>query len=85
METKKRIAVGKSDFKSLIEENHYFIDKSLLVEEIINDGAKIILLLQPRWFGETLNLSMLRCFFENMDTDNRKRLFVGLEIEKARI
>ena len=74
METKKRIAIGTSDFKKLIEDNRYFIDKSLFMEEIINDIAEIILLPRPRRFGKTLNLSMLRYFFENRDTDNRKKI-----------
>lgn len=60
----KKLPIGLSDFKELIEENYYYVDKSLLIKEIIDSGSKIILLPRPRRFGKTLNLSMLRYFFE---------------------
>jgi hypothetical protein len=57
---KKRIPIGISDFKRIIEEKYHYVDKSMLIEEIINDGSTIILLLRPCRFGKTLNMYMLK-------------------------
>lgn len=78
---KKRIAVGISDFKKLIEQSCYFVDKSLLIKEFVYINADIVLIPRPRRFGKTLNMSMLKYFFEKSSEDNRK-LFSGLNIEK---
>ena len=81
---KKNIQIGKSDFKELIEGNYYFVDKSLLIKEFIENGAKIILTPRPRRFGKTLNLSMLRYFFDIRTKEETKDLFKGLKIENER-
>ena len=78
---KKSIQIGTSDFKELIEENNYFVDKSLLIKEFLENGAKIILTPRPRRFGKTLNLSMLRYFFDIRTKEENKDLFKGLKIE----
>jgi len=78
----KKISVGISNFKELIENNYYLIDKSLLIKEFLNDGAKIILTPRPRRFGKTLNLSMLKYFFDINTMEESKCLFKGLNIEK---
>ena len=78
---KKKLPIGVSDFKKLIEGNLYFVDKSLFIKEIIEDGGEIILLPRPRRFGKTLNMSMLKYFFEKTDEDNTK-LFKNLSIYK---
>ena len=78
---KKQLPIGVSDFKKLIEGNLYFVDKSLFIKEIIEDGSEIILLTRPRGFGKTLNMSMLKYFFEKTDEDNSK-LFKNLSIYK---
>lgn len=75
----KRLPIGISDFRNLIIEECYFVDKSLLIKDVV-DGSKIILYPRPRRFGKTLNLSMLRYFYDNSQ-DNRV-LFKGLNIEK---
>ncbi|AKA69334.1 AAA family ATPase [Clostridium scatologenes] len=80
----KKIQVGTSDFKELIEDNNYFIDKSLLIKEFIENGAKIILTPRPRRFGKTLNLSMLKYFFDIRTKEETKDLFKGLKIEKEK-
>ena len=54
---KKKLPIGLSDFKELIEDNYYYVDKSLFIKEIIDDGSKVILFPRPRRFGKTLNLS----------------------------
>ena len=61
---KKPIQIGTSDFKKLIEANNYFVDKSMLIKEFIENGADIILTPRPRRFGKTLNFSMLKYFFD---------------------
>ncbi|MDR3596961.1 AAA family ATPase [Clostridium sp.] len=78
---RKTIQIGTSDFKELIEGNNYFVDKSLLIKEFIENGAKIILTPRPRRFGKTLNLSMLRYFFDIRTKEETKDLFKGLKIE----
>jgi len=67
----KTIQIGASDFRELIKGNHYFVDKSLLIKEFIENGAKIILTPRPRRFGKTLNLSMLRYFFDIREKELR--------------
>ncbi len=61
---RKRIGIGISDFRKLRQGNYLFIDKSPLIQEIIDAGADVILLPRPRRFGKTLNISMLRYFWE---------------------
>ncbi len=77
----KRLPIGISDFKRVIKDNNYFVDKSLIIQELINSNAQVILLPRPRRFGKTLNLSMLKYFFENRE-DN-KELFRELKIYKT--
>jgi len=73
-----RFKVGTDDFKQLRDEGGYFVDKSLLIKEVI-DGSKALLLPRPRRFGKTLNLSMLRYFFAR-STEDRSSLFQDLAI-----
>ena len=83
----KRIPIGFEDFKEIKENNLYFVDKTQMIREIL-DGSKVTLLTRPRRFGKTLNLSMLRRFFEDERTpegekvDNR-HLFEGLAIMES--
>ena len=58
-----KLSIGCSDFKKLVEEQYYLVDKSLLIAEILND-AEVVLFTRPRRFGKTLNISMLRYFFD---------------------
>jgi hypothetical protein len=60
----QKLPVGLSDFKQVIEGHYYYVDKSLLLKELIDQGAVAMLIPRPRRFGKTLNLSMLRYFFE---------------------
>ena len=80
----KSIQIGTSDFKELIENNNYFVDKSLLIKEFIENGGKIILTPRPRRFGKTLNLSMLKYFFDIRTKEETKDLFLGLNIENEK-
>lgn len=77
----KVLPIGVSDFKEMIDNNYYYIDKSLFIKEIIDIGAKVILLPRPRRFGKSLNLSMLYHFFEKRE-DQTRYLFKDLKIQK---
>ena len=81
---KKTIQIGTSDFRELIEGNHYFVDKSLLIKEFIENGAKVILTPRPRRFGKTLNISMLKYFFDIETIEITKNLFKDLHIENEK-
>ncbi|MCP4687794.1 MAG: AAA family ATPase, partial [Desulfobacterales bacterium] len=66
---KKRMPIGVSDFRELIQDDYYYVDKTLFIREIMSTAPKVTLLPRPRRFGKTLNLSMLRYFFEKNDGD----------------
>ena len=78
---KKRIPIGVSNFKKLKNENYYFVDKSIFIKDIIDDGSEVILIPRPRRFGKTVNMSMLKYFFEKTPEDNCE-LFQDLKIWK---
>ena len=73
------IGIGESDFKMLRLNRNYFIDKSLYIKDIIDNKSKVILVTRPRRFGKTLNMSMLRYYFDVKGKEN-KELFNGLKI-----
>lgn len=79
----KRIPIAVENFKEIIEENYYYIDKTKFIEEILNDGTKVKLFCRPRRFGKTLNMSMLRYFFDVKNREENRKLFNGLYIEKS--
>ena len=79
----KRIGIGVSDFKKIIEEDFYYFDKTKFIEEIIQDGAEVKLFTRPRRFGKTLNMSMLKYFFDIKEAEENRKLFKGLYIEKT--
>ncbi len=75
----KTIAIGESDFKMLRRKDSYYIDKSMYIKDIIDNGSKVVLVTRPRRFGKTLNMSMLRYYFD-CDVKDSKELFEGLKI-----
>ena len=75
----KRISTGTENFKELIDNNYYYVDKTMLIEDVISD--KVMMYTRPRRFGKTLNLSMLYYFFSNQEKEN-SYLFKGLNISK---
>ena len=79
----KRLAIGVSDFKHLIEEDFYYFDKTKFIEEIIKDGSQVKLFARPRRFGKTLNMSMLKYFFDIKNREENKEIFKNLYIEKT--
>jgi hypothetical protein len=66
----KKLPIGISDFKTVIHEDYYYIDKTLLIKEIVESSGSVLLIPRPRRFGKTLNLSMLKYFFEKTESDN---------------
>ena len=73
------IGIGISDFKALRLRKNYFIDKTMYIKDIIDNQSGVVLITRPRRFGKTLNMSMLRYFFD-CDVKNGKELFEGLKI-----
>jgi len=66
----KKLPIGISDYKKLIENDYYYVDKTLFIKEFWEESGEVILIPRPRRFGKTLNLSMLRYFFEHTNTGN---------------
>ena len=79
----KRLAIGLSDFKHLIEEDFYYFDKTKFIEDVIKDGSQVKLFTRPRRFGKTLNMSMLKYFFDIENKEENKEIFKNLYIEKT--
>lgn len=77
------IAIGVSDFRNIIANNCFYVDKTKFIEELVNDMTAVHLIIRPRRFGKTLNLSMLKYFYDiEGNTENRK-LFDGLYISNS--
>lgn len=79
---KKLLPDGISDFKTLIENNYYYVDKTPFISEVGKNVGKTLLFTRPRRFGKTLNMSTLKYFFDIRNAEENKKLFKGLEIEK---
>ena len=79
----KKIPIGIEDFKELISDNYFYIDKTKFIEEIFNDGAKVKLFTRPRRFGKTLNMSMLKTFFDIKEAEENRQLFDSLYIKNS--
>ena len=79
----KRLAIGVSDFKKIIEGDFYYFDKTKFIEEVIKDGSEVKLFARPRRFGKTLNMSMLKYFFDIENKEENKEIFKNLYIEKT--
>ncbi len=73
------IGIGTSDFKKLRIKQDYYIDKSMYIKDIIDNRSEVVLVTRPRRFGKTLNMSMLKYFFD-CDVKDAKELFKGLKI-----
>ena len=79
----KKIPIGVDDFKKLIENNAYYIDKTKFIADILDDAAEVKLFTRPRRFGKTLNMSTLKYFFDIQNANKNRKLFNGLDIEKS--
>ena len=80
---KKAVPVGIEDFKELIQEGYYYIDKTLLIDEMLMNRSKVTLFTRPRRFGKTLNMSMLKYFFDVKDKEENKKLFENLKVSDS--
>ena len=80
----KRLAIGIDDFRKIIKEDCYYVDKTKFIEAVLEDASNVKLFTRPRRFGKTLNMSMLKYFFDVRDSDENRKLFNGLDIEKSR-
>jgi len=83
MKKKKKLPIGISNFKDIIEKNYYYFDKTKFIEDILEDGAQVKLFTRPRRFGKTLNISMLKYFFDVRNKEENRKLFENLEIFKS--
>ncbi len=79
----KPLPIGKSDFKKLIEEECYYVDKTQVIEELFKSKAEVVLFPRPRRFGKSLFMSMLDNFFDIDKKEENKYLFDGLNISKS--
>lgn len=77
----KKLSIGIDDFKKIIDHDMYYVDKSLLIKDIIDIGSEVILITRPRRFGKTINMSMLKYFFEKANKDY-SYLFENLTINQ---
>lgn len=82
MAEKKIAAVGHENFKEIIDKQVYYVDKTMLIHDIIKSGSKVNLITRPRRFGKTLNISMLKYFFDITEKDNAY-IFDGLKISEC--
>ena len=80
---KKAIPVGIEDFKELIQDEYYYVDKTLLIDEMLMNKSKVTLFTRPRRFGKTLNMSMLKYFFDVKDKEENKKLFENLKVSDS--
>lgn len=78
------LPIGIDDFKEIIENKYYYVDKTWLIKELIEKKGKVNLFTRPRRFGKTLNLSMLKYYFEiPVNGESNKQLFYGLKIAQT--
>ena len=75
---KQPIAIGAENYKKIIEKNAYYIDKTMMVKELIDQASTVNLFTRPRRFGKTLTLSMIRTFFED------ERTYEGEKLDNSR-
>ena len=78
----KPLPIGIEDFREVIEQDYYYVDKTLFIKELLDMRGKVNLFTRPRRFGKTLNISMLRYFFDINQT-GQKELFSDTDISKA--
>ena len=80
----KRLAIGIDDFRKIIKEDCYYVDKTKFMVAVLEDASNVKLFTRPRRFGKTLNMSMLKYFFDVRESEENRKLFNGLDIEKSK-
>lgn len=78
---RKNLPIGVEFFDELIHQNYYYVDKTMMIADLLRNWAKVNLFTRPRRFGKSLNMSMLQNFFE---IDRDKSVFDGLNIVKEK-
>ena len=76
----KAVPMGLEDFERIINEDYYYVDKTMLIEELLINRAPVTLFTRPRRFGKTLNMSMIRYFFDVKNKKENRKLFENLKI-----
>lgn len=79
----KNMPIGISDFKKVINEHYYFIDKTLFIKEIIDSNPGVLLFARPRRFGKTILMSMVKYYYSQFDAEENINLFKNLDISKC--
>ena len=77
---KKAVPVGIEDFERIVREDYCYVDKTQLIEELLINRAPVTLFTRPRRFGKTLNMSMIKYFFDVKNKEENKKLFENLKI-----
>ena len=77
---KKAVPVGIEDFERIVREDYYYVDKTQLIEKLLINRAPVTLFTRPRRFGKTLNMSMIKYFFDVKNKEENKKLFENLKI-----
>ena len=80
----KKIPIGRDDFKDIIEKGYYYVDKTKIIEDILEVGAYVTLFPRPRRFGKSLMISTIDNFFNAEKKEENKNLFKGLYIDKTK-
>lgn len=84
---KKALPIGVENFEDMVNSGYYYVDKTMLIKELLDLKGKVNLFTRPRRFGKTLNLSMIRYFFEDTGdvkrNERNKTLFQGMKIVEA--
>ena len=83
MKAGKTLKVGKSDFKTIIANDGYFVDKTMLIKDFLDNSHYVLLMPRPKRFGKTLNLSMIEYFFD-IEKPKDKVLFDEFEIAEEK-
>ncbi len=81
---KKAVPVGVENFERIIKDGYYYVDKSLLIEKMIENRTPVTLFTRPRRFGKTLNMSMLKYFFDVENKEENRTLFENLKISNSK-
>lgn len=78
----KKLPIGNDEFREIREQDYYYVDKTMLIADFLASGDKVTLIARPRRFGKTLNMTMIREFFD-IHADS-KEIFQGLDIMKSK-
>ena len=81
---KNAVPVGVENFERIIKDGYYYVDKSLLIEKILENRTPVTLFTRPRRFGKTLNMSMFKYFFDIENKEENRKLFENLKISDSK-